>query len=196
MNKLGEIFEKNKGFARMKEMREAGVQTRDIAKAVAEGIVEKIKPGLYKLSGYPFDENESFATVCNADNKAVICLLSAASFYELTTFIPSEVYVALPMNTPRFNISYPPFKIYYFRNNKYELGIDEKKTGSGIIKIYTIEKTIVDLFRYMNKLGEDIALESLKTYMRNKNNKPGLLADIALKLGAYKKMEPYMKGAM
>ncbi|MGD8781971.1 MAG: Abortive infection protein AbiEi [Ignavibacteria bacterium] len=171
MKKLEKIFEKNKGFTRMKEMREAGIQTRDIAKASADGIIAKIKPGLYKLTAYSFDENESFATVCRANKKAVICLLSAAEYYELTTFNPSEIYVALPMNTPRFNIGYPPCRVYYFERNKYELGVREIDTGSGRIKIYSKEKTIVDLFRYKNKLGEDVALESLKTYMRSRDKK-------------------------
>ena len=49
MEKLIKIFEKNKGFARMKDMREAGIQTRDIAAAVDKGKIEKLKPGLYTL---------------------------------------------------------------------------------------------------------------------------------------------------
>ncbi|MCK9212142.1 MAG: type IV toxin-antitoxin system AbiEi family antitoxin domain-containing protein [Ignavibacteriaceae bacterium] len=196
MEKLIMIFENNKGFARMKEMRESGIQTRDIAKAVEEGKIEKLKPGLYKLVDYPFDEHESFASVCNVDKNAVICLLSAAAYYELTTFNPSEIYVALPMNTPRFKLNYPPVQLYYFNGKKYEIGIEEKDTASGRIKIYTREKTIVDLFRYKDKLGEDTALESLKTYMRRKNKKINILSDIAVQLGAFKKMEAYIKGAM
>ena len=70
MEKLIKIFEKNKGFARMKDMREAGIQTRDIAAAVDKGKIEKLKPGLYKLADYSFDENESFASVCNANKNA------------------------------------------------------------------------------------------------------------------------------
>jgi len=194
--KIERIFKKNKGFARMKEMRESGIQTRDIAFAVKQGIVEKIKPGLYKLLSYDFDENEGLAAVCNSDKKAVICLLSAAAFYELTTYIPSEIYTALPMNTPRFNITYPPCKVFFFKGIKYEFGIEEVETGSGKIRIYSKEKTIVDLFRYKNKLGEDMALESLKTYMRRKENKTATLADAAQKLGMYKKMEAYIKGSM
>lgn len=196
MKELQKIFKRNNGFARMKEMREESIQTRDIAEAVKEGIIEKIKPGLYKLVSYDFDENEGFAAVCNADKKAVICLLSAAAYHELTTFIPSEIYTALPMNTPRFNISYPPCKVYYFKGIKYELGIEEIETGSGKIKIYSKEKTIVDLFRYKNKIGEDVALEVLKTYMRSNKKRPGLLADTAQKLGMYRKMEAYIKGSM
>ena len=79
MKTIDQIMRKNKGFARMKELRSAGVQTRDIASLIKEGVIEKVKPGLYKLVDYPWDEHESFAEVCNANKNAVICLLSAAS---------------------------------------------------------------------------------------------------------------------
>ena len=180
----------------MHELRGAGIHTREIAKALEDGIIEKIKRGLYKLVEYSFDEHESFAAICNANSNAVICLLSASSYYELTTFIPSEVYVALPMYISRFKLNYPPIQLYYFQGEKYEIGIEEIMTESGKVKIYNREKTIVDLFRYKDKLGEDVTLEALKTFMRSTDKKVSTLSDIAYKLGAYKKMEPYIKGAM
>ena len=171
MEKLTPIFKENNGYARMNELRKTGIQTRDIAKAVESGIIANIKPGLYKLVDYPWDEHESFADVCNANKKAVICLLSAASYYELTTFTPFEIYVAVPNNTDKFILEYPPINVYYFGDNYYEPGIETLKTKSGTIRIYNKEKTICDLFRYINKLGEDVTFESLKEYLRNKKNR-------------------------
>ena len=139
-----------------------------------QSIIEKIKPGLYKLTDYPFDENENFASVCRANERAVIALLSAASYYELTTYDPPEIYVAVPNNTDKFELVYPPIKVYYFIDKYYQPKIDEINTESGKIKIYTKEKTIVDLFRYKNKLGEDVALESLKTYLKSRDRKVNL----------------------
>lgn len=196
MEKMIEIFESHKGFAQMKELKEAGIHTRIISQAVKEGVIEKVKPGLYKLVDYAFDGHESFASVCNANKRAVICLLSAASHYEFTTYDPSEVYVAVPHNTDKFILDYPPIKVYYFIDKFYQTGIEELETESGTVKIYSKEKTVIDLFRYLNKLGEDVALESLKTYLRSKGKKVNVLADMASKLGVYKTMEPFIKGAL
>lgn len=177
MNEIIKIFEKNKGYARMVELKKANIHTRRIANAVELGIIEKIKPGLYKLVNYEHDEHESFVEVCHANKRAVICMLSAASYYELTTFNPSEIYVAVPNNTDKFVLSYPPIKVYYFADSYYSPGIETLKTKSGIVRIYNKEKTIGDLFRYINKIGEDIAFEALKEYLRNrrKMNIPKLL---------------------
>lgn len=135
----------------MKELREAGIQTRIIAIAVGEKIIEKVKPGLYKLADYPWDKDSSFVDVCNSNKNAVISLLSAASYYDLTTFNPSEIYVAVPKNIDKFVFKYPPIRVYYFADSYYSHGIETIQTKSGTIKIHNKEKTIGDLFLYINK---------------------------------------------
>lgn len=197
MEKIIKIFKKNNGYARMKELRSSGIQTRDIAKAIEIGLIEKIKPGLYKLVNYERDEHEGFVEVCHANRRAVICMLSAASYYELTTFNPSEIYVAVPNNTDKFVLIYPPIKVYYFADSYYSPGIETLKTKSGIVRIYNREKTIGDLFRYMKKIGEDIAVESLKTYLQNRKerNIPKLI-EYAEICGVKKKIEPLIKAIL
>jgi predicted transcriptional regulator of viral defense system len=180
----------------MKELRDAGVQTRDISSLVTGGIIEKVKPGLYKLIDYPWDEHESFADVCNSNKNAVICLLSAASYYELTTFSPKEIYVSIPHNTDRFFIKYPPIKVYYFIEKYYKPGIEEFETPSGKIKIYNKEKSIGDLFRYIKKLGEDVVLESLKTYMGSSDRNIAKLHEYSVICGVKDKMEPFIKSML
>ncbi|MCU7499722.1 MAG: type IV toxin-antitoxin system AbiEi family antitoxin domain-containing protein, partial [Ignavibacteria bacterium] len=63
MNKLQNIFIRNNGYSRMEELKRSGIQTRQISKAVQEGLLTKVSPGLYKLNNYPWDEHESFADV-------------------------------------------------------------------------------------------------------------------------------------
>lgn len=181
----------------MKKIREAGIQTRIVAKAVGEKIIEKVKPGLYKLVDYPWDEHSSFVDVCNSNKKAVISLLSAASYYELTTFNPSEIYVSVPNNTDKFVLKYPPIKVFYFTKSYYPYGIETIQTKSGTIKIYNKEKTIGDLFRYINKLGEDVAVESLKEYLKKRKERNiSKLLEYADICDVKKKMEPMIKAIL
>ena len=114
MKAMIKIFYSNKGYARMKELKVAKIHTRNIANALSEGIIEKIKPGLYKLVNYQWDENGSFTDISKSNKMAVICLTSASEYYEFTTFNPSIITVAVPNNTGRFLINYPPIKTYYF----------------------------------------------------------------------------------
>lgn len=171
MEKIIEYLKKKGGFAQMKEMKEAGFQTRDITKLVKEGILEKTKPGSYMLADYgEYDGvNISYLTICKTVPSAVICLISALDFHDLTTQNPWQVHYAIPHSQKQKEIVYPPNKPFFFRNRFYESGIEKIMTGHGEIRVYNKEKTICDMFRYRSKLGEDVAMEALKEYLRRKD---------------------------
>jgi predicted transcriptional regulator of viral defense system len=170
MEEIVEYIANNGGFASMKELKEANFHTREITLLVKERTIQKIKPGFYRLSDYGYfkDVNLSLITVCRADPQAVICLISALDYYEMTDFNPSEIYYAIPHSQKKKSISYPPVKAFFFRERFYKPGINIIHTKYGELKIYNKEKTICDMFRYRNKLGEDLAMQALKNYLKQK----------------------------
>src|SRR5512135_27471 len=123
----------------MKELRAASFQTRDIARLVRDKDIEKVKPGLYKLSEIVAsgDINPSLVEISHAVPRGVIALVSALAHYELTTFVPPK-------------ITYPPVRFFYYPERFYNAGIEKIKTPAGIVRMYGIEKTICDVFRYRN----------------------------------------------
>jgi predicted transcriptional regulator of viral defense system len=149
----------------MKELKEAGIHTRNIKEAVEEELIIKIKAGLYKLRYHQRDEYESFVDIQMANDRAVICLSSALAYHELTTFNPSKITVAVPNNTDRFELDYPPIDVCFFRKNIYEAGIVKVERSYGRFKIYNKPKTVCDMFHYRNKVGEDLAFEGLRNYL-------------------------------
>jgi len=165
--KIVNFISNNGGYARMKELKEASFRTAEIKTLVAERILDKIKPGLYRVSDleYPANISLGFVDISKAIPRGVICLISALSYYELTTFNPSEIYVAIPNETYAPNIIYPPAAVFYFRDRFYKPGIEIVDTIYGKVRIYNREKTICDMFRYRDKLGEDLAIEGLKNYI-------------------------------
>ncbi len=162
-----DFIAQNGGYATMKELKEQSVRTAEIKRLVAEGMLDKIKAGLYRLSDLEYPQNVSigFLDAAKAIPSGVICLISALSYYGLTTFNPSFVYVAIPNRQSAAKILFPPIEFFYFRDSVYNLGIETISTIYGNIPIYSKEKTICDMFRYRNKLGEDIAIEALKNYI-------------------------------
>ncbi len=153
----------------MKEMKASGIHTREIQKGVDSGQIVKVKPGLYRLADLQLGESNGLVEVCLAMPKAVICLSSALAFHELTTFIPNAISYAIPRSDKPIKFSYPPMESYYFSKEQYKAGIEHHETKTGQIRLYGVEKTICDCFRFRNKLGEDIAIEGLKTYLRQRS---------------------------
>ena len=193
MEKLIQFFRQHQGYAQMKDLKAEGFHTRMMASALEEGLIEKIKPGLYKLVDYPWNEKSELVDVCRAKESAVICLSTALSYYELTTFSPSKITVAVPHNTDKFFLEYPPIQVFYFPRRYYLPGIEIVETPHGIIRIYNVEKTICDMFRYRKRLGEDLALEGLKNYLKRKTSRTHKLQQYAEICQVKNILLPYLK---
>lgn len=196
MEEIEKYIVKNGGFASSKELKEANFHTRVIASLVKEGTIEKIKPGFYRISDFSYFKNVniSLVTVCRADPKAVICLLSALDFFEMTDFNPSEIYFAIPHSYKKKIIINPPVKTFFFRERFYNPGIQIIKTKYGDVKIYNREKTVCDMFRYRNKLGEDLAAQALKNYLKQKNKSIATLMKYAEICQVKSVITPILKG--
>ena len=194
MDKITNYLSAAGGYARMKELRAAGFQTRDVAELLAQGYIERVKPGLYRLAGHgEADEYAGLTEVCRALPDGVICLLSALDYHGLTTFNPSEVYVAIPHESKPPRLFYPPIKPFFFRERFYTPAIEHIETPGSEIRVYSREKTICDMFRYRQKLGEDLALEALKMYLKLKDASTARLLEYATVCQARTVMMPYLK---
>ena len=166
--KIDKVFKKHDGFARTNDILAAGIHRRDIKRIRDEGRVVRVKRGLYRLSEIPLISNQGFIDLARAVPEGIICLLSALSYYELTTFNPSVISMALCRGRRRPKIEYPPVEFYYFSTKQFKAGVDEIKIKGHRIRIYCPEKTICDFFRYRSKLGMDIAKEGLSEYLKLK----------------------------
>ncbi len=198
MNEIVQYLTYHNGYATMKELKEAGYHTRNIRKLVDSGIIEKIKPGLYRLYDSSSADlfTQSFVDICKSVPKGVICLLSALDHYNLTTINPAKIHIAIPNQSKPPVIEYPPVEFYYFREPMFNLGIKEVEVENGSFRIYSMERTLCDIFRYRNKLGEDIALEALKSYISLDKADLNKLRYLAVKCRVKNAMLPYLKAMM
>ena len=206
MEKMIAYFRKHGGYALMKELKAASFQTRDIARLLREGLIIKVKPGLYRLvnmgevamplpriKGSGSTISQEIIDVCRSLPTGVICLASALAFYDLTTFNPSEIYVAIPNTAKAPKIDFPPLRIFYFRERFYRPGIERIEVPGCTMKIYNKEKTVCDMFRYRNKYGEDLALEGLKNYLSRTEANINKLRKYAQICQVKTVMMPYLK---
>lgn len=196
MSEVIRFFENHYGYARMKDLKAHGIHTREIKNLLEKGMIEKVKPGLYRLSSLSGNKEISLVDVCRAVPKGVICLISALDYYEFTTFSPWEVHAAVPHDLKEPTIEYPPVRFFHFRENTYSLGIETINTEFGPIRIYNREKTICDIFRFRNKLGEDLAIEALRNYLVWSKRNTTKLRKYAKVTRMEKIMSPFIKGMM
>ena len=190
------IFEKNDGQLRMAEAIKLGITRYSLYSLRDKGIIELISRGVYRLKKMSTLSSPDIQTVCSRTPKAVIFLISALSFHKMTTQIPHEVSFAVPVRSRAPSIDYPPVKIYHLKTEIYYSGIEEHMIDGINVKVYDAEKTLVDSFRYRNKIGLDIALEALKLYRERGRMDLIKISKYAKICRVNKIMQPYLEAVI
>lgn len=166
------IFQKHKGVMRSSQIFAQGIQPRTLYQMRAEGLLVQEGRGLYRLAGEPVWSDPDLAVVSLRIPKGVICLISALYFHHLTTQIPHQVYVALPKDSEKPRIEYPPIRFFWISPRAFEAGIEKHVIDHVEVQVYGIAKTIADCFKFRNKIGLEVALEALREGIRQKRSTP------------------------
>lgn len=159
------------GLIRTKEAIKLGIHPRILQQLVQQNRLEQISRGVYRLPGSHPISNPDLFTVAARVPQAVICLISALSFHNITTQIPNKVYIALKRTTETPRLDYPPLSIHRFSGKAFHEGIEIHNVDGIDVKVYNTEKTLADCFKFRNKIGMDVALEALKSYRSKKKIK-------------------------
>ena len=158
------IFRKHGGQLRMSEAIAHGITRYMLYSLRDKGIIEQVSRGFYRLVELPPISNPDLVTVSLRFPNAVICLISALSYHNITTQIPHVVSVAVPRDSRIPSLDYPPVQAHRFSNDAYNSGIENHSIDGVPVKIYTSEKTLADCFKFRNKIGMDVVIEALKLY--------------------------------
>ncbi|WP_288254169.1 type IV toxin-antitoxin system AbiEi family antitoxin domain-containing protein [uncultured Hydrogenophaga sp.] len=144
------------------DARDIGVSPQLLIKLQQAGRLVRVARGVYSLPDAPLTEHQSLVEVCRRVPKAVICLLSALRFHELGSQAPHEVWLALPEGVRSPSVDYPALRIVRLRDAAYSEGIETVMDEGAPIRVYGVDKTIADCFKFRHKIGLDVALEALK----------------------------------
>ncbi|HEC05150.1 MAG TPA: transcriptional regulator, partial [Thiothrix sp.] len=158
------IIEELGGTIRMSEAINAGINRYTLYSMLKKGELEQLSRGVYRLANLADLSEPDLVIVATRIPRAVICLISALSYHDMTTQIPHEISIALPTGVKAPNLDHPPIIIHRFNKQSYEAGIETHLIDGIPTQIYNPEKTLVDCFKFRNKIGVDVVLEALKIY--------------------------------
>jgi predicted transcriptional regulator of viral defense system len=160
---------------------------------VLSGNLTKLNKSYYENNDYQEDDNDFFYISAFAKD-GVVCLMSAAVYYNLTSFIPDTVDIAIPKKKKITTLpDWPIFKLYYFDGLKYNLGIEEITIGENGFRIYNMEKTVADIINYRNKIGIEETKEILKNYLSKEERNLNRLIQYSKKLKCYDILSTYLE---
>src|SRR5271155_4356337 len=134
-----------------------------------------------------------FIPIAKKVSQGVICLISALAFHEITTQIPHFVYVALPSHAHKPVISYPPMRYFWYNERLLSAGVQVHTIDGCTIKIFDVEKTLVDCVKFRNKIGMDVVLEALKMSWQSRKTNLDKLFEYAKLFRVEKILKPIME---
>ena len=187
------VIAENKKFITTAELKDMGYSYYKIGKLEEQGILSRVNRSTYENLTYKGDENDFFSAEAFVPN-GVICLMSAARYYELTNFLPDAVDVAIERKKKVNTLpEWPEIRIFYFDTSRMDLGVTEVRDGDNCFHIFDIEKTVVDIIYYRNKIGIEETSEVLRNYLKRRDRQIDRLYAYAKRLRCEKIVRTYLE---
>jgi predicted transcriptional regulator of viral defense system len=171
-NMINELPHKN-GYIFTKEARGNRNLFNKLKKLIEEGLVEKLKPGIYKIPELATLNHWQEITLMYP--KAVICLTSASAYYNLTTYIPHKIHLAIGQKANIKTEDYPPVQFYYWTDKYFKQHI----VNNDDVQIFSLERTVCDIVRVYRNSDVNLVKEVAKEYLKRKDTNIALLMNTA-----------------
>ena len=156
------------GIVRPRDIEAIGLPREYLVRLHRQGKLDRPGRGIYTLSDANVTERHSYAEVAKRVPEAVICLLSALAFHEITTQSPASVWIALSKGARTPALASPSLRIVRLSGRSLTEGIEKHQVDGVSVRVHSAAKTVADCFKFRNKIGLDVAIEALKDCLRQK----------------------------
>jgi predicted transcriptional regulator of viral defense system len=166
---------------------------RILGELVESGDLVRTARGLYVAADFDLTQNHPLAETAKRWPHAVVCLLSALQFHELTLELPSEVWIAVRRGTavPRSKDLRP--RVLQISQDSFSEGIETHILEGVEVKIYSTAKTVADCFKFRSLIGTPVAYEALKNAWTKRKASSKDLVYFAKLCRVYNVMRPYFE---
>jgi hypothetical protein len=155
-----------------------GVPRQRLRGLLASGAIVRVDRGVYRRTDAELGD-EDLQTIALRAPDATVCLLTALSHHDLTDQIPPQIDVALP-RTRRQPVVDLPVAWHRFDVATFHIGRETLHLGGSLsIGLYGPERCVIDAFRLRHRLGEEIAIEALRRWLRRRGATAGVLLALA-----------------
>ena len=156
------------GIVRPRDIEAISLPREYLVRLHRQGKLNRPGRGIYTLPDANVTEHHSYAEVAKRIPEAIICLLSALAFHEMTTQSPASVWIARRKGARTPALASPSLRVVRLSGPSLTGGIENHKIEGVLVRVYSAAKTVADCFKFRNKIGLDVAIEALKDCLRQK----------------------------
>ena len=178
---------------RFSEAMAIGIHRDTLRRLKQSGHVEQLSRGIYQVASSEDLLQPDLSIVFCKVPDAVLFLISALYFHKLGTQIPREISIAIPRNVRIPKIVYPPTRVFRISESCFSEGIEKHEVDNKIINVYSKSRTVVECFKYRNKIGMDVTMEALREYRTQPDFQVSEILWFARYLRVERVIRPYLE---
>gem|GEM_PF-674756 len=155
--------------------------------------LREVAPGIWGRGSGSFS---STTVAAKGVPQAVVCLSSALYFHGLLSEEPPEVFLAIGEKARRPRRQQPPLRVVRFSGAALSEGIEHHSDQRVPVRVYSVAKTVADLFKYRGKLGFPVAVRALRDALLAGLCTPEELLHFAAICRVTRTLSPYLEVLM
>jgi predicted transcriptional regulator of viral defense system len=184
----------SRGIVSRSDLRDAELPVEYLARLEKEDALTALAPGIYMANEYSPGEFLDLAVIAKKVSHAVFFGISALQFHDLTTQIAHNVQIAIERGKWTPKSDWPPIEVFHLSDDAFSAGVETHTIENHIeIKVYSVAKTVADLFKFRNTFGLDVAIEALQEGWRYKKFTMGDVYEYAKICRVHRVMRPYLE---
>lgn len=161
---LKKFIEKNNGILLSSDVKKLNIHKQYIKLLCDENYIERLEKGVYVKKGKTVND---FFLLGQRYKTGIYSHNTALYFYHLTDRTPLKYDLTFQNN---IRIKDEIIVPHYTKSEYFEIGQTELKLQDGTtIKIYDLERTIIDILRDRNKIDLQVFNNAMKEYMKRKD---------------------------
>lgn len=185
---LKNYIENNNGIILASDLKKLNVHKQYLKLLCDEGYVGRKEKGVYVKKGKNVND---FFLIQQRYKTGIFSHNTALYFYHLTDRTPLKYDMTFKNN---IRVNDEIIEPHYIKQDKYELGIIELELqDKTTIKLYNLERTIIDILRDRNKIDLQIFNTAMKEYMKRKDKNLIKLSKYAKEFKMEKILKKYME---
>ena len=183
-------------FITLDTLKDKGFSYYKIDKLVNEGNLKKINRNTYENVNYKGDYNDFYIANAYVPD-GVICEFSAADHYGLINYVPPYIHVAIDRDKKISTLpEWPSVSLRYYSKKRINFGVVEINEDGNKYKIFDVEKTVIDMLSFRNKLPIDEVMFALKNYLNRKDRNLNKLYRYSKEFRCEKILRTYMEALL
>ena len=183
----------SKGVLRARDLAGRGYPRSTLSRLMKKGFLQRLSRGLYSVVDAEITEHQTLIEVAKTYPDAVVCLLSALLFHNLTTQLPRRVWLAVENKAWAPRKGPVHFEVVWLTGRSFSEGIEIHDIQGVPVRVYNPAKTVADCFKFRNRVGTDVAVEALRETLRERRATPAEIMGFAEICQVSTVIRPYLE---